>query len=129
MYDLVVGYLVHLSIEDQVPADRLLVSGFSLLINESSLTGESETVNVMLIKKSLFHYQEPNSKKICRSARFGWVANQSNFSTIVPDSLNQLKYCLDRWQGIYEVVAESPDSKEDSKEEAVKWLYQISKFF
>eukprot|EP00252_Welwitschia_mirabilis_P022523 TRINITY_DN6111_c0_g1_i1.p1 TRINITY_DN6111_c0_g1~~TRINITY_DN6111_c0_g1_i1.p1 ORF type:complete len:1037 (-),score=213.98 TRINITY_DN6111_c0_g1_i1:60-3170(-) len=46
IYDLVVGDLVHLSIGDQVPADGLFVSGFSLLINESSLTGESEPVNV-----------------------------------------------------------------------------------
>ncbi|XP_057852150.1 calcium-transporting ATPase 10, plasma membrane-type [Cryptomeria japonica] len=46
IYDLVVGDLVHLSIGDQVPADGLFVSGFSLLINESSLTGESEPVTV-----------------------------------------------------------------------------------
>eukprot|EP01018_Ginkgo_biloba_P025145 Gb_06007 [translate_table: standard] len=46
IYDLVVGDLVHLSIGDQVPADGLFISGFSLLINESSLTGESEPVNV-----------------------------------------------------------------------------------
>lgn len=46
IYDLVVGDLVHLSIGDQVPADGLFVSGFSLLIDESSLTGESEPVNV-----------------------------------------------------------------------------------
>jgi Ca2+-transporting ATPase len=46
IYDLLAGDIVHLSIGDQVPADGLFVSGFSLLINESSLTGESEPVNV-----------------------------------------------------------------------------------
>ncbi|WCJ35547.1 Calcium-transporting ATPase 1 [Euphorbia peplus] len=46
IYDLLPGDIVHLSIGDQVPADGLFVSGFSLLINESSLTGESEPVNV-----------------------------------------------------------------------------------
>ncbi|KAM0851067.1 hypothetical protein ACQ4PT_052678 [Festuca glaucescens] len=46
IYDLLVGDIVHLSIGDQVPADGLFVSGFSLLINESSLTGESEPVAV-----------------------------------------------------------------------------------
>ncbi|KAG6705407.1 hypothetical protein I3842_07G178100 [Carya illinoinensis] len=46
IYDLLPGDIVHLAIGDQVPADGLFVSGFSVLINESSLTGESEPVNV-----------------------------------------------------------------------------------
>lgn len=46
IYDVLPGDLVHLAIGDQVPADGLFVSGFSLLINESSLTGESEPVAV-----------------------------------------------------------------------------------
>ncbi|KAJ9674225.1 hypothetical protein PVL29_023652 [Vitis rotundifolia] len=46
IYDLVPGDIVHLSIGDQVPADGLFVLGFSLLINESSLTGESEPAHV-----------------------------------------------------------------------------------
>lgn len=45
-YDLLPGDIVHLSIGDQVPADGLFVSGFSVLIDESSLTGESEPVMV-----------------------------------------------------------------------------------
>uniref|UniRef100_A0A0E0MP46 Calcium-transporting ATPase n=1 Tax=Oryza punctata TaxID=4537 RepID=A0A0E0MP46_ORYPU len=46
IYDLLPGDVVHLAIGDQVPADGLFISGFSLLINESSLTGESEPVVV-----------------------------------------------------------------------------------
>ncbi|CAA7387823.1 unnamed protein product [Spirodela intermedia] len=46
IYELLPGDIVHLGIGDQVPADGLFVSGFSLLINESSLTGESEPVGV-----------------------------------------------------------------------------------
>ncbi|KAM7514415.1 hypothetical protein LguiA_003998 [Lonicera macranthoides] len=46
IYDLYAGDVVHLAIGDQVPADGLFISGFSLLINESSLSGESEPVNV-----------------------------------------------------------------------------------
>ena len=46
IYSLLPGDLVHLSIGDQVPADGLFVSGFSVLIDESSLTGESEPVMV-----------------------------------------------------------------------------------
>ncbi|XP_075485614.1 calcium-transporting ATPase 1-like [Primulina tabacum] len=46
IFDLLSGDIVHLSIGDQVPADGLFVSGYSLLINESSLTGESEPINV-----------------------------------------------------------------------------------
>ncbi|KAK8479383.1 hypothetical protein V6N11_061820 [Hibiscus sabdariffa] len=46
IYDLLPGDIVHLNIGDQVPADGLFVSGFSVLIDESSLTGESEPVFV-----------------------------------------------------------------------------------
>jgi len=46
IHDLVVGDIVHLSIGDIVPADGLLICGFGLLIDESSLSGESEAVNV-----------------------------------------------------------------------------------
>lgn len=46
IYDLVPGDIVHLAIGDQVPADGLFLSGFSVLIDESSLTGESEPVMV-----------------------------------------------------------------------------------
>ncbi|KAF8707148.1 hypothetical protein HU200_030389 [Digitaria exilis] len=46
IYDLVVGDIVHLSIGDQVPADGLYIHGYSLLIDESSLTGESDPVYI-----------------------------------------------------------------------------------
>lgn len=46
IFDLVVGDIVHLSIGDQVPADGLFVSGYSLLIDQSSLSGESVPVNI-----------------------------------------------------------------------------------
>ncbi|KAL5755081.1 hypothetical protein ACOSP7_023301 [Xanthoceras sorbifolium] len=46
IYDLVPGDIVHLGIGDQVPADGLFVSGFSVSIDESSLTGESEPIMV-----------------------------------------------------------------------------------
>lgn len=46
IYELVPGDIVHLAIGDQVPADGLFLEGFSVLIDESSLTGESEPVMV-----------------------------------------------------------------------------------
>ncbi|KAG9151452.1 hypothetical protein Leryth_015064, partial [Lithospermum erythrorhizon] len=46
IYELLPGDIVHLSIGDQVPADGLFLSGFSVVIDESSLTGESEPVMV-----------------------------------------------------------------------------------
>ncbi|RLM58196.1 putative calcium-transporting ATPase 4, plasma membrane-type [Panicum miliaceum] len=46
IYDLAVGDIVHLSIGDQVPADGLYIHGYSLLIDESSLTGESDPVYI-----------------------------------------------------------------------------------
>lgn len=44
IYDLVVGDVVPLKIGDQVPADGILISGQSLAIDESSMTGESKIV-------------------------------------------------------------------------------------
>ncbi|KAL3537603.1 hypothetical protein ACH5RR_000969 [Cinchona calisaya] len=46
IYDLVVGDIVHLSIGDLVPADGIFLSGYSLSVDESSLSGESEPVNI-----------------------------------------------------------------------------------
>ncbi|KAL7169085.1 hypothetical protein ACSBR2_034170 [Camellia fascicularis] len=46
IYELVVGDVVHLFTGDQVPADGIYISGYNLLVDESSLTGESEPVNV-----------------------------------------------------------------------------------
>ncbi|XWS29708.1 hypothetical protein CRYUN_Cryun24cG0053300 [Craigia yunnanensis] len=46
IYDLLPGDFVHLNIGDQVPTDGLFVSGFFVLIDESSLTEESEPVMV-----------------------------------------------------------------------------------
>ncbi|XP_021815956.1 calcium-transporting ATPase 8, plasma membrane-type-like [Prunus avium] len=44
IFDLVVGDVVPLNIGDQVPADGILISGHSLAIDESSMTGESKIV-------------------------------------------------------------------------------------
>ncbi|KAJ1287029.1 hypothetical protein BS78_03G399100 [Paspalum vaginatum] len=46
IYDIVVGDIVHLSIGDQVPADGLYIDGYSFLVDESSLSGESEPVHL-----------------------------------------------------------------------------------
>ncbi|CAM0151384.1 unnamed protein product [Urochloa decumbens] len=46
IYDLAVGDIVHLSIGDQVPADGFYIHGYSLLIDESSLSGESDPVYI-----------------------------------------------------------------------------------
>lgn len=44
IHDLVVGDVVHLSIGDQIPADGIYIDGFSLSVDEASLSGESEPV-------------------------------------------------------------------------------------
>ncbi|KAI5057480.1 hypothetical protein GOP47_0027495 [Adiantum capillus-veneris] len=54
IFDLVVGDVVHLSTGDQVPADGLFVSGYSLTVDQSSLTGEIEPVLPSSEKPSLF---------------------------------------------------------------------------
>lgn len=45
IFDIVVGDVIPLKIGDQVPADGILISGHSLAIDESSMTGESKIVN------------------------------------------------------------------------------------
>ncbi|XP_042400097.1 calcium-transporting ATPase 5, plasma membrane-type-like [Zingiber officinale] len=45
IYDIVVGDILPLKIGDQVPADGILVSGLSLAIDESSMTGEAKIVH------------------------------------------------------------------------------------
>jgi Ca2+-transporting ATPase len=42
IFDVLVGDIVHLKIGDQVPADGLYVSGSTVTIDESSMTGESQ---------------------------------------------------------------------------------------
>ncbi|KAL2923518.1 putative calcium-transporting ATPase 11 plasma membrane-type [Bienertia sinuspersici] len=46
IYDLVVGDIVNLSTGDIVPADGIFIFGYNLLIDESSLSGESEPLDV-----------------------------------------------------------------------------------
>ncbi|KAI9080746.1 hypothetical protein K1719_037259 [Acacia pycnantha] len=46
IFDVVVGDIIYLETGDQVPADGIYISGYNLLVDESSLTGESEPVNV-----------------------------------------------------------------------------------
>ncbi|KAL1806489.1 hypothetical protein ACET3Z_029557 [Daucus carota] len=50
VFDIVVGDVVCLKIGDQVPADGLFVEGHSLQIDEASMTGESDHVEVNLDK-------------------------------------------------------------------------------
>ncbi|KAG5237965.1 hypothetical protein OIU76_012782 [Salix suchowensis] len=45
IFDIVVGDVVPLKIGDQVPADGLMITGHSLAIDESSMTGESKIVH------------------------------------------------------------------------------------
>ncbi|KAJ4845751.1 Calcium-transporting ATPase 10, plasma membrane-type [Turnera subulata] len=45
IYDIVVGDVIPLNIGNQVPADGVLISGHSLAIDESSMTGESKIVH------------------------------------------------------------------------------------
>ncbi|KAF7804712.1 Calcium-transporting ATPase 12, plasma membrane-type [Senna tora] len=46
IFDILVGDVVSLKIGDQVPADGLFLNGHSLYVDESSMTGESEHVEV-----------------------------------------------------------------------------------
>lgn len=46
IFDVVVGDIVSLKIGDQIPADGVFLSGYSLQVDESSMTGESDHVEI-----------------------------------------------------------------------------------
>lgn len=46
IFDIVVGDVVSLKIGDQIPADGLLLAGHSLQVDESSMTGESDHIEI-----------------------------------------------------------------------------------
>ncbi|KAK7369991.1 hypothetical protein VNO80_12041 [Phaseolus coccineus] len=46
IFDVVVGDIAYLKIGDQVPADGVFLEGYSLKVDESSMTGESDHVHV-----------------------------------------------------------------------------------
>ncbi|KAL6194903.1 hypothetical protein ACLB2K_035978 [Fragaria x ananassa] len=46
IFEIVVGDIICLKIGDQVPADGLLLEGYSLEVDESSMTGESDHVEI-----------------------------------------------------------------------------------
>ncbi|MCH81582.1 calcium-transporting ATPase plasma membrane-type-like, partial [Trifolium medium] len=60
IYDVVVGDVIPLNIGNQVPADGILITGHSLAIDESSMTGESKIVNK--------HSKEPFLMSGCKVA-------------------------------------------------------------
>ncbi|KAL9239702.1 hypothetical protein vseg_013999 [Gypsophila vaccaria] len=55
IFDIVVGDIVILKIGDQIPADGLFIDGHSLLIDESSMTGESDHVEVNSTSNPFLH--------------------------------------------------------------------------
>ncbi|XXG76742.1 hypothetical protein AAC387_Pa08g1034 [Persea americana] len=46
IFDIVVGDVVYLKTGDQIPADGLFLNGHSLLVDESSMTGESDYISI-----------------------------------------------------------------------------------
>ncbi|KAJ6353895.1 hypothetical protein OIU76_002835 [Salix suchowensis] len=46
IFDVVVGDVVSLKIEDQIPADGMFLNGYSLKVDESSMSGQSDHVEV-----------------------------------------------------------------------------------
>lgn len=55
IFDIVVGDVVSLKIGDQIPADGLFLNGYSLQIDESSMTGESDHVEVESTKNPFLY--------------------------------------------------------------------------
>ncbi|XP_057517569.1 calcium-transporting ATPase 12, plasma membrane-type [Amaranthus tricolor] len=55
IFDIVVGDVVILKIGDQIPADGLYIDGQSLLIDESSMTGESDHIEVNSTSNPFLH--------------------------------------------------------------------------
>ena len=62
--DLLVGDLIHIMIGDIMPADLLLVEGNGIKMDESSLTGESETLKKEIYEKCILYKNDNNDKLI-----------------------------------------------------------------
>ena len=45
VHDILVGDVLHITLGDVVPADGVLISGHSVICDESSITGNSDPVN------------------------------------------------------------------------------------
>ncbi|GAB2226384.1 hypothetical protein Drorol1_Dr00022188 [Drosera rotundifolia] len=55
IFDVLVGDVIFLKIGDHVPADGVLINGYSMQLDESSMTGESEPVGVDSVSKPFLH--------------------------------------------------------------------------
>ncbi|KAE8673598.1 Calcium-transporting ATPase 8, plasma membrane-type [Hibiscus syriacus] len=83
IYDIVVGDVVPLNIGDQVPADGILISGHSLAIDESSMTGESDIVTGVGINTEwgllMSNLSEDNGEETPLQVRLNGVATFIGF--------------------------------------------------
>jgi len=59
--DLLVGDLIHIMIGDIMPADLLLIDGNGIKMDESSLTGESETLKKEIFEKCIEKINKSNN--------------------------------------------------------------------
>ncbi|XP_015891473.2 calcium-transporting ATPase 12, plasma membrane-type [Ziziphus jujuba] len=66
IFDIVVGDVVLLNIGDQIPADGLFLYGHSLMVDESSMTGESDHVDIDTVDNP---FLSSGSKVVDGSAR------------------------------------------------------------
>ncbi|KAI5415107.1 hypothetical protein KIW84_040531 [Lathyrus oleraceus] len=82
IYDVVVGDVIPLNIGNQVPANGILITGHSLAIDESSMTGESKivTIVVVAVPEGL-----PLAVTLTQKERRSSITNGNTFSAVDMD--------------------------------------------
>nr|XP_043637150.1 calcium-transporting ATPase 12, plasma membrane-type-like [Erigeron canadensis] len=102
IFDIAVGDIVVLKIGDQIPADGLFVDGHSLLIDESSMTGESEQIEVNAISNPFLFSGSKVADGHCQmlvlsvGMNTGWgkmmssITGDNNEQTPLQERLNKL---------------------------------------
>ncbi|RWR87966.1 putative calcium-transporting ATPase 13, plasma membrane-type [Cinnamomum micranthum f. kanehirae] len=102
IFNIVVGDVVFLKIGDQIPADGLFLSGHSLQVDESSMTGESDHVNTSADKnpflisgaKAVDGYGTMLVTSVGMNTMWGEmmssISDDSNEQTPLQDRLNKL---------------------------------------
>ncbi|KAG2691984.1 hypothetical protein I3760_08G032000 [Carya illinoinensis] len=128
IYDIVVGDVVPLNIGDQVPADGVLISGHSLAVDESSMTGESKIVKKAILSWGLklgMSFEAIRSESsVIQVFPFNSEKKRGGVALKLPDGQVHI-----HWKGAAEIVLASCTRFIDATDQLVAMDEDKVKFF